>query len=359
MEGNSLENMNKIKSLIKLQIAFPDFRKQIKKIVDSNKKKWILVGTPIHNNLGDHLITQSELEYLNRIKQDEEIIEIPMEMFILYGDSIQRSLKTNDIIFINGGGWMGTIWPEDEKRMQSMLRIFKKNNIIVFPQTIYFDKECETLGKEAEQCWNEASRALLCTRDYNSWLLADKVLKIKKERRLLLPDVALLYKNPLKKTKRRNVALICLREDKEKMADDKTKKYLDSLFKRFGLQIHYTSTLGKRVIKVKERERIIRKKLKEFSSAKIIVTDRLHGMIFAFLSGTPCVALDNKTKKVSGVYKEWLTDIDEIRLSSRDKEELKRNIEYAITKESFIPDVYQQAISNKYNILERIIKEEL
>lgn len=37
-----------------------------------------------------------------------------------------------------------------------------------------------------------------------------------------------------------------------------------------------------------------------------MVTDRLHGMIFAYLAGTPCVFLDNKTKKVSGVYNTWL-----------------------------------------------------
>ena len=42
----------------------------------------------------------------------------------------------------------------------------------------------------------------------------------------------------------------------------------------------------------------------------MLVTDRLHGMIFSYLVGTPCIVLDNKTKKVSGVYNSWLSKTD-------------------------------------------------
>ena len=63
-----MNKIKKIKSLIKLYLAFPDFRKQLREIHDTDKRKWLLVGTPIHDNLGDHLITQSELEYLRGIK---------------------------------------------------------------------------------------------------------------------------------------------------------------------------------------------------------------------------------------------------------------------------------------------------
>ena len=60
------------------------------------------------------------------------------------------------------------------------------------------------------------------------------------------------------------------------------------------------------------------KKLLEFSRAKLIITDRLHGMIFAALAETPCIALDNLSKKVSGVY-QWISYLDYITIVSKEE----------------------------------------
>ena len=53
------------------------------------------------------------------------------------------------------------------------------------------------------------------------------------------------------------------------------------------------------------------KKLDEFRKSKLVVTDRLHGMLFAAITGTPCIALGNSSGKVKGVY-DWLTHLDYI-----------------------------------------------
>jgi pyruvyl transferase EpsO len=41
------------------------------------------------------------------------------------------------------------------------------------------------------------------------------------------------------------------------------------------------------------------------SSARVVVTDRLHGHILALLCGVPCVLNDNRTGKVRGFYDTW------------------------------------------------------
>ena len=46
----------------------------------------------------------------------------------------------------------------------------------------------------------------------------------------------------------------------------------------------------------------------EFARSSLVVTDRLHGMIYCCVTGIPCVALDSKSKKTSGVY-EWIKDL--------------------------------------------------
>ena len=45
-------------------------------------------------------------------------------------------------------------------------------------------------------------------------------------------------------------------------------------------------------------------------------------MVFAALSGTPCVALDNISKKVSGVYDGWMKPLSYVRVI-KDADELK------------------------------------
>lgn len=50
--------------------------------------------------------------------------------------------------------------------------------------------------------------------------------------------------------------------------------------------------------------------MKRIEACSVLVTDRLHGMIFAYITGTPCIVMDNKTNKVFGVYEEWLSDVD-------------------------------------------------
>ena len=37
----------------------------------------------------------------------------------------------------------------------------------------------------------------------------------------------------------------------------------------------------------------------------MVVTDRLHGMVFAAISGTPCIVFSNYNHKVQGTY-EWI-----------------------------------------------------
>ena len=45
----------------------------------------------------------------------------------------------------------------------------------------------------------------------------------------------------------------------------------------------------------------------------MMVTDRLHGMIFAAITSTPCIVVTSKSPKVKGVY-EWIKHLPYIKL---------------------------------------------
>lgn len=69
------------------------------------------------------------------------------------------------------------------------------------------------------------------------------------------------------------------------------------------------------------RKKEVKNKLEQFKKAKLIITDRLHGMIFATITATPCIAFGNSNGKVKNVYGwlkhneyiKYVNDIDEFK----------------------------------------------
>jgi pyruvyl transferase EpsI len=52
--------------------------------------------------------------------------------------------------------------------------------------------------------------------------------------------------------------------------------------------------------------------MEHFRTAQLVVTDRLHGMIFAAVAETPCVVIKSKSYKIEGCY-EWLRHLKYIK----------------------------------------------
>ena len=144
---------------------------------------------------------------------------------------------------------------------------------------------------------------------------------------LLTPDIV-LYTTPkdygVEKMARSGI-LWCMRSDAEKSLSKDFENELFAYIEKFNLSIKKTDmhcrgdiTKENRLIKVKE-------KMEEFSSSKIVITDRLHGMVFATLTATPCIVFGNYNHKVSGTY-EWISYLPYIRYVNT-MEDAKKNFE--------------------------------
>ena len=111
--------------------------------------------------------------------------------------------------------------------------------------------------------------------------------------------------------KKRENILLCLRTDREKVLRDEElfeiKKSIEGTFK--SSLIDYTDTVLKYDIYPNERRKKVHDKLEQFGNYKLVITDRLHGMIFAAITGTPCIAINNSNKKVEKVY-QWIKDTE-------------------------------------------------
>lgn len=347
--------LGKIKNHIKMQKKyfqvvcskeFKVFRR------DYKNRKIILIDTPEHGNLGDQAIALAEYCFLQEECGITKVYEFSKNEYCAIQKKINKYIKDEDLVCIHGGGFIGTLWQDEEDVFLQILQQFCNNRIIVFPQTVYFQdhdfgrSEKEKFRMAAEMCKD----LIIFTRDWNSYRFLIQELNMDSEKCFCVPDIVTylkLKKIPVRKRK----ILLCLRKDKEKKIDDKALNFSLEWLKEKNYEITYTDTVVKREISKTYRAKLVAQKLNEFSMAKLVITDRLHGMLFAAITGTPCIAMDNISKKVSGVFA-WIQYLDYIRYV--EPVEIDRDmIEKMLLMEG--KEYSNDELRNHYNIIKEAI----
>lgn len=269
-----------------------------------------LIGTPIHGNLGDQAIAYSERLFLDRTSS-RTIIEIPSPYALEFIGPWHHLIGSSEIL-VHGGGFMGSLWPKEDALIRAVLKEFVMNTVIILPQTVFFsganaDEEIIEYQALLDNCKN----VTLCVREQFSYEVVSKKLKFSRVK--LIPDMVTyltpqdLAITPLsqKVNTTKQLALLCLRKDKEKSKDMRLLDLAKNKLKAY--RIRYTDTVISRKVYPWARKKLISKKIREFQDANIIITDRLHGMVFGALSGVPTLVLSNNNYKILGVYK-WISN---------------------------------------------------
>ncbi len=267
-----------------------------------------LLMTPEHTNLGDHAIAIAEKQLLD--KMGIPFIEITGDkLFFLKKESILKFIN-KQVLFINGGGNLGTLWLNVENLFRHILIHNKNSLIVVLPNTIYYgnsvsdQKELET----SKKIYNRHKNLLIYAREKYSYEYMKKIYK----NVALCPDIVLSLKKDDNQGPR-NGCLLCLRSDCEKTrTEDQESQLLQQVQSLFGSNYRYTDMYATEPISVDNRADIVDKKLNEFKHAELVITDRLHGMIFCAITGTPCLIINSKSPKVKNSY-EWIKYLEYIR----------------------------------------------
>lgn len=314
MKCSSIGKIKKIipmrmKALYKVKKIKYDIRHLMKEL-DCENNRMILIGTPIHKNMGDHLIALAEKQFLNKNYRDKKIIEIPQDVYRVYQRKINKRINSEDYIFVSGGGWLGNVWEVDDQFVRNLLCRFPNNHKLIFPQTIYFDekrKNYDRVLKKWKSIIKNEQKFKICFREKNSYEVATSVLKIPLGRCLLLPDIGLIYEKDIEPQKREKIGII-FRDDTESIMNAEQRKEALECLWNLELEKEVFSTISNSLVGVNMREKQLSELLLRFSRCKFIVTDRLHAMVFSILANTPCIIFDNLTHKVSGVYETWLSE---------------------------------------------------
>lgn len=306
--------MNIIKETLKSLYADNNYFKILKELKNKDKKL-ILVGLPVHGNYGDHIIGCAERDFLNEHFADFKLVELSMAFCNAHNEMLKKYISANDIICISGGGWMGDLYPHDEDFVRRFFREYK-NKLIVFPQTVFYENEDNDYAKEGFQLLAKRKGTLLFCRDKRSFDLCENK-GVPRDRLFLFPDMSLYYLNRVNKyfnitTDKSETVGMCFREDNEKVISQSAIRMLQEIVKQRGLHIEKFTTDENKYVKQKNKRRELSNLLSKIASYKMVFTDRLHAMIFSTLVGTKCYFIDNKTKKISGVFK-WIEDIGYVR----------------------------------------------
>ncbi len=287
----------------------------------SDKKIILLLGVHEYGNIGDHAISLAERTFLNHYFPDEIIVEIPTSCFI---PNIKKysSLQFKQLtIVIHGGGYLGNLWISEETMLRRVIQNFQNNKIVVFPQSIFFtkDKDGRKQEKITKKIYNSHKNITFFIRDKSFSLLKNEILNNSNKYVFNVPDIV-LFLNRSENIKERHGILFVFRNDKEKITNDKELSNLKEKALKTGENVNFSDTCVNYMIPPELGKYITKEKFDEFKEYKLIITDRLHGMIFACITGTPCIALDNISKKVQGVYELWLKNISYIKFVHSSKE---------------------------------------
>ena len=357
----SLSNLYYLLSLYsnKLEINYKllKLKKLASYIKEQKKSNIILVDTPTHSNLGDAAIALAEKKFLEEELKNNSIIEVTAQDIEGMEKYYALFTKKNKLILVHGGGFLGDIWPSEEKRFRRIIKSFYKNKIIVFPQTVHYDfskKGSQEFFNKSKKIYSSHKNLTIFAREQKSYEFLKN--NYPNNQIYIVPDIVARLKIDNMNFNRKNI-LLCMRSDIEKTVKEEEQNVIvDKIKKKYPNEIiKRTDTVINKNILPDDREHEVNLKLQEFAKCKLVITDRLHGMVFAAITNTPCIALGNSSGKVKGVY-EWIKEneyvyyLDNISDISKvlNKLDINKKYKYQIKK-----------VEEKFKPLKEEIKKEI
>lgn len=295
-------------------------------------EKVFVVGTPLHTNIGDSAIALAEIAFLQECGiPKSKIKELTVPECQMFFSTMLRRIGPQDRLYLHGGGNMGDQWLNEELFRRKVMDAFPGNPMVIFPQTIFYT-DTETGSQEQTNSisyYNGREGLTLIAREQKSYDIM----------RLLYPDTPVLLTPDIvlsatmdvfgaKKQERKGV-LLCMREDAEQAMSQNERCEVKTYLNECGYAYRITDMYSDCPVTKENRADCVRRKMNEFTGAELVITDRLHGMVFAAITGTPCIVFSNYNHKVRGTY-EWIKYLPYIKYAES-VEEAKKYVPELLT----------------------------
>jgi len=287
-----------------------------------NKIVWLGAFPPMHSNMGDHAQTLAVEQFFNNEFPEYHVIRIYRDKInIARLKKISSTLGKNDLVFIHSSGDFGSKYHDIEnsycKKRKEIINIFNKNKIIHLPTTVYYEnnEKGRIILEQDKQFYKHKDITILGRESISSDFLASN---FECNSRFFPDFVFYLKPNIIKKS--RKGALLLLRSDLESGLSNEERNKIIDIVKEFTKGVHDKDIL-KSYIPVID---IILKNYIEsicdiYQNYEFVITDRMHGMIIAIVTRTPCIAISGGIPHKISAYKsffsksvEFISEIEEI-----------------------------------------------
>jgi len=287
-------------------------------LIDSD---YIHLDLPYHSNIGDTLIWEGE---------DTLLKNLPYKC--LHKSSLftfkESKIPESAIILLHGGGNFGDLWRRFQDFRLDIIKQYKNNKIIIFPQTVWYKNELQAKADAEKMALHR--NLTICARDKISY---DFLKTHFNNNILLLPDMAFcIEQQRLKRyiAKPTKDILLLKRRDQELSSRDDYYKYITEegnieerdwpSVERPGIARDLIEKMGilsksavDKYVNYLYRPYLIKKGIIFISEYKYIYATRLHVAILSILLNKPFVFFDNSYGKNSAFYDTWLSDSDFIK----------------------------------------------
>lgn len=306
-----------------------------------------------YGNIGDIAITIAQTNLLKRIFPSYEIINLPASSNYQDLKSLVKRISKDDIVTFVGGGNSGDLYYPYEIYRQLVVSLIKHNPIICFPQSVkYLDKYNAI---KAQRVYKNKKNLIYLARDKESHDFFVNFYKVKSE---ILPDIVLTM-NRFNDGKR-DGAITCFRNDKESFLSQDERDTISSVLETYYIHIEKIDTYIPHIqFSLTEIRDVFENFIDRISRAQILLTDRLHGMIMGYITGTPTIVFPNNNNKIKGCYN-WIEDCRYIRYIENVKHLDSALLELAdISDRQLDFNLTHNRILNKYDKLNIIIDNEI
>lgn len=297
------------------------------KTLPPGKKVFVFLAAD-YGNLGDVALTLAEYDFFRRYFPDYHVVEIIIRHVVEGIQFARKHIQKDDLVSIVGGGNMGTIYPGLEMFRQIIVETFPDHKIISFPQSIHYSAD-ETGRKALEKSKNVYGKhhhLVLVAREKISYDFMKEHFTNNKV--ILTPDIV-FSKNESEPRWQRNGVTLSLRKDIEKKITERESALIMEVIQNHFSQItHYDTNIQKSYLSFDEKKAELRKIWDTYKRSELVVTDRLHGMIFCYITDTPCLAFLNNNHKIESSF-DWIKHSNSIVLI---KECTQEKIEWAVNK---------------------------
>lgn len=279
----------------------------------------VLVGFPLHGNVGDHAIWLGERSALRRlgVRVERALPALAPTMEAI------RHTSSDHPLLVHGGGNVGDTWPEAEALWEALVLALADRRIVFLPQTVYFrDRVALT---RARRVFGAHPDLTFMVRDERSLAIARERLEV---RAVLCPDMGFAIGAIRAPSASSRQAVVWLaRRDREARGSRPSVDGVNPvdwwdpirLPSRVRLRgsvairasrfcAHRARAAPGRVtlgaFDATARYRLARG-VRLLGAGQVVITDRLHGHILSLLMGIPHIVLDNSYGKNRAFYETW------------------------------------------------------